>query len=75
LHSGFGYAERVQPRHGILSTQFHDLQLPNNRIPFRRLAQPEQTVGDGKDRIIPYLFLRIFTDQKRCCLPTGQEQG
>src|ERR1035441_892907 len=52
LHSGIGYAERVQPWHGILTAQFYNLQLPYNGISLRRLAQPEQTIGDGKDGIV-----------------------
>jgi hypothetical protein len=38
----------VQSRHRILTAQFDDLQLPDNGIPLRRLAQPEQPIGHGK---------------------------
>ena len=30
LYPRIGYAERVQPRNGILTAQFYDLQLPHN---------------------------------------------
>jgi hypothetical protein len=52
LHSGIGDAECVQSRHGILTTQFCNLQLPNDGISLRRLAQPDQPIGDGKDGIV-----------------------
>jgi len=48
LHSGVGDAEWCATRHGILTAQFYNLQLPHNRISLRRLAQPEQAIGDGK---------------------------
>ena len=74
MHAGIGYAKCVQPRHGILAAQFDDLQLSNNGISFRYLVQPEEPVGDGKDRIVAQFVFSIFTDQEGCRLPTGQEQ-
>jgi len=74
LYPGIGDAERVQPWHGVLSAQFDDLQLTHNGIAFRSLAQPEQTIGDGKDWIVAQLVLRIFTNQESGSLPTGKKK-
>ena len=75
LQSGIGNAEGVQPGHGSLAAQFYDLQLTHNGISLCHLAQPEQSIGDGKYRIIAQLLLGIFADQESCRLPTGKKQG
>ena len=69
-----GNAEGVQPGHGRLPAQFHDLELPHNGIPVRSLVEPQEAIGDREYGIVADLTLDIFPDEKSGCLPTGQEQ-
>ena len=69
-----GDAERVQPRHGLLAAQLHDLELADHRIALDALGEPEQAVGDSEDRVVPDLAFGVLPDEKRGRLPAGQVQ-
>ena len=75
LQPGIADADGVQSRHRVLPAHFQDLQFSHHGISLHILRKPEETIGDGEQRIVANLFRDIFADQKRRGFPTGEKLG
>src|ERR1017187_9982796 len=75
LQPAIGNADGVQSRHRVLPAHFHDLQFSHHGISLHILRKPEETIGDGEQRIVPDLRRVIFANQKRRGFPTSKKLG
>ena len=67
-------AKAVQPWQAVLAAHLQDLHLAHHRVAMHALAQPDQTVRDGKHRVGIFL-VEVFANQKGRGLPTRQHHA
>jgi hypothetical protein len=65
-------AKGVQSRHGALPAHLHDLHLADHGVALHTLAQPEQPVGDGENRVLIVLG-EVSPDQEGRGLPARHQ--
>ena len=60
----------MQARQGRLAAHLHDFELAHHRVALHALAQPDQAVGHGEDRV-RVVLVGVFADQEGGGLPAG----